>query len=80
MNNLTFEEKQRLAGVDMTCTGPAEQKLDPDWEYYTVKTGDNPSIIASKYPGITSEDIMKNNGITNPSSLQIGQKLKIKKK
>lgn len=80
VNNLTFEEKQRLAGVDMTCTGPAEQKLDPDWEYYTVKTGDNPSIIASKYPGITSEDIMKNNGITNPSSLQIGQKLKIKKK
>ncbi|MBN2776133.1 MAG: LysM peptidoglycan-binding domain-containing protein [Bacteroidales bacterium] len=80
VNNLTFEEKQRLAGVDMTCTGPAEQKLDPDWEYYTVKAGDNPSIIASKYPGITSEDIMKNNGITNPSSLQIGQKLKIKKK
>lgn len=79
VNNLTFEEKQRLAGVDMTCTGPAEQKLDPNWEYYTVKAGDNPSIIASKYPGISSDEIMKNNGITNPSSLQIGQKLKIKK-
>jgi len=80
VNNMSFEEKQRLAGIDTQCTGPSEQKLDPAWEYYTVKSGDNPSVIASKYPGISSDDIMKNNGITNPSSIQIGQKLKIKKK
>jgi LysM repeat protein len=80
VNNLTFEEKQRLAGIDTSCTGLKEEKLDPDWEYYTVKSGDNPSVIASKYPRVSSDDIMKNNGITNPSSLRIGQKLKIKKK
>lgn len=80
VNNLTLDEKQRLAGVDNTTTATKEEKLDPDWEYYTVKSGDNPYAIALKYPGISSDDIMKNNGISNPSSLRIGQKLKIKKK
>ena len=80
VNSLTYDEKQRLAGATNSGSKPAKQKLDPDWEYYTVKSGDNPSVIASKYPGISSDDIMKNNGISNPSSLKIGQKLKIKKK
>ena len=80
VNNLTLDEKQRLAGVDNTTTATKEEKLDPDWEYYTVKSGDNPYAISLKYPGISSDDIMKNNGITNPSSLRIGQKLKIKRK
>jgi len=80
VNTLSFDEKQRLAGVDNTITVGKEEKLDPDWEYYTVKSGDNPYAISLKYPGISSDDIMKNNGISNPSSLRIGQKLRIKKK
>jgi len=80
VNSLTYDEKQRLAGAPTSNSKPVEQKLDPNWEYYTVRSGDNPSVIASKYSGISSDDIMKNNGISNPSALKIGQKLKIKKK
>ncbi|MDD4149603.1 MAG: LysM peptidoglycan-binding domain-containing protein [Bacteroidales bacterium] len=80
VNNLTLDEKQRLAGVDNSPTVTKEEILDSDWEYYTVKSGDSPYAISLKYPGISSDDIMKNNGITNPSSLRIGQKLKIKRK
>jgi len=53
---------------------------DPKYEYYTVQSGDNPWSIANKYPGVTVEDIMKLNNISNPSSLKVGQKLKIRKK
>ncbi|MDD2635153.1 MAG: NlpC/P60 family protein [Bacteroidales bacterium] len=59
VNNLTFDEKQRLAGVDTSITTSKEEKLDSDWEYYTVKAGDNPYAIALKYPEISSDDIMK---------------------
>ncbi len=44
---------------------------------YTVQKGDSPYTIAKKYPGVSAENIMEWNGISNPSQLQIGQKLKI---
>jgi membrane-bound lytic murein transglycosylase D len=80
VNNLTFDEKQKMIGINPTTNAPKEAPLDPKYEYYTVKSGDSPYSISCKYPGITSDDILKLNGITNPSSLRIGQKLKIKKK
>lgn len=79
VNNMSFDERQRSVGVGTSSSKPKEVVLDPNYEYYTVKSGDNPSAIAAKYSGISSDDIMKLNGITNPSSLRIGQKLKIKK-
>ncbi len=51
-----------------------------DYIYYTVKSGDNFYVISKKYTGVTGDDIMKLNGITDARSLKIGQKLKIKKK
>ncbi|MCF0207674.1 MAG: LysM peptidoglycan-binding domain-containing protein [Bacteroidales bacterium] len=56
-----------------------DTKTDSKYEYYTVKSGDTPSKIAAKYDGVTAEDIIKLNGI-DPAKLQIGQKLKIRKK
>lgn len=79
VNNMSFEDKQKMINVGKT-TKTQTEKLDPNYEYYTVKAGDTPHSISKKYPGITADEIMKINGITNASSLQIGQQLKILKK
>ena len=50
-----------------------------DFEYYTVRNGDNIWNIAQKYSGISSDDIMELNNISN-DRLVVGQKLKIPKK
>jgi hypothetical protein len=44
---------------------------------YVVRKGDTISKIASKYKGVTYQDIAKANGITNPNNIYVGQKLKI---
>ena len=49
-------------------------------ETYTVKSGDNPYNIAKRYNWATADEILKWNNISDPSKLQIGQKLKIYKK
>lgn len=80
VNTMTFDEKQRMVGVNPSTNKPKEESLDSTYEYYTVKSGDSPYGISLKYDGVSSDDILKLNGITNASSLRIGQKLKIRKK
>jgi LysM repeat protein len=53
-------------------TGPA-----PDT--YTVAKGDNPYNIAKKF-GVSYQELLALNGITDPTKLQIGQELKVPKK
>ena len=79
VNDMPFDKKQEMAGVDTSQT-QKEEILDEDYEYYTVQAGDNPYNISKKYEDVTVDDILKWNNITNPSSLKVGQKLKIKKK
>ncbi len=66
-----------------TSTPPAEATSVPaqptatparTQQTYTVKSGDIPETIAAKY-GITAEQLMAANGITDPTSLQVGQVL-----
>lgn len=45
--------------------------------YYTVKSGDTLSAIASKY-GTTYQKIAQLNGISNPNKIYKGQKLRVK--
>ncbi len=87
VNDMSYDDKQKMAGAASTPARTAaktpaktETGTDNSYEYYTVQAGDNPYNISKKFPGTTAESIMSLNGITNPSSLQIGQKLKIKKK
>lgn len=42
---------------------------------YTVKNGESPFTIAKKYTGVSPEDILKWNNITDAGRIQIGQKL-----
>ncbi len=49
-------------------------------EVYVVKAGDSAYKIAQKYSWATPEDLLNWNNISDPSKLQVGQKLKIYKK
>jgi len=82
INNMTFAQKQASIGKSSKST-PAPKpnvNLDSDYIYYTVRKGDTIWEIAQKYAGISSDEIMKLNNLTNDRGLYIGQKLKIKRK
>ena len=46
-------------------------------EYYTVKSGDNLTMIANKY-GTTVNQLVAWNNISNPNLIYVGQKLRVK--
>ena len=48
-----------------------------EFVYYKVRKGDNFWSIAKKFPGVSNDDIMKLNNITQANSLRVGQVLKI---
>ncbi|MCF8296542.1 MAG: LysM peptidoglycan-binding domain-containing protein [Saprospiraceae bacterium] len=86
VNGLSYARKQARIGKTAESE-PKKETTDNnsnssgnDWIYYTVKSGDSPYGIAQKYEGVSEDDIMKLNDISNPRSLKIGQKLKIKRK
>ena len=48
----------------------------PSGETYTVKSGDTPSAIAERL-GVSVEELMRLNSITDPTKLEVGQVLRI---
>ncbi len=78
LNTKTFEQKQEVASQRKV----KKERLDPNYMYYTIKRGDNLYSIASKFDGISHEDIMKINSFSSEdvSKLQIGQVIKIKRR
>lgn len=81
VNSMTFTQKQALVGKS---AGPVQSatpvSLDPNYEYYTVRSGDTIWEIAKRYSGISPNDILRLNNLSDNSKLSIGQKLKIKTK
>lgn len=77
-NSMTFDQKQSKSSNRTTV----QQNLDPNFIYYTIKSGDNLYTIAQKFNGVTHDDIKSINNFTNSdvSRLQIGQVIKIKRK
>ncbi|MBN2745770.1 MAG: LysM peptidoglycan-binding domain-containing protein, partial [Bacteroidales bacterium] len=55
------------------------QELTDDYFWHTVQQGESPYMIAKKYPGVSADDILKWNNISDARKIQAGQKLKIKK-
>ncbi len=81
VTSMSFAEKQEMIGKSATpATQPEPVKLDPNYEYYTVKKGDTLWDIAQKYAGISSNEIMQLNNLKDDRGLYIGQQLKIKRK
>ena len=82
---MSFEQKQKRVGKNVSTSSAAshapkkEEPLGKDFFWYTVKSGESPYTIAKKYPGVSSDDILRWNNITNARNIKVGQKLKIKK-
>jgi len=87
INLLSFSAKQALNGTPpkaeaaISKSAPVKgNESKGEFVYYTVKKGDNLWTIAKKYPGISNNDIMQLNNITDTRNLKVGQKLKIRPK
>lgn len=74
-NKADYAEK-----ISNTASAPEAATVDGEFVYYTVKKGENLWGIAKKYPGVSNQDIMKWNGLSNSDvkGIKPGQKLKIK--
>ena len=75
----TSSNTQKQTTDNSIATTQNSATVTVDFVYYTVRNGDNIWNIAQKYSGISSDDIMELNNISN-DRLVVGQKLKIPKK
>ena len=81
LDDMSFNEKQRFAGreVSETADAPAgTAEKSRDYLYYTVREGDTLWEIAKKFPGVSDTDIARLNNITNSSQIKPGQTIRIK--
>ncbi len=67
-SKIVVGQRLRLSGSAAKATSSTK---------YTVRSGDSLSKIASRY-GVRTSDLQRWNGISNASSIQVGQVLKIK--
>jgi membrane-bound lytic murein transglycosylase D len=77
VEGMGFAQKQAMVGGTAPAPAPKAvvQPSNGAFTWHTVKSGENLWLIAKQYPGVTSEAIMKANGVT--PKLQPGMKLKI---
>jgi membrane-bound lytic murein transglycosylase D len=86
INTMSFAEKQQLEGKSTVAGPPPSSSLavttasDYDFELYTVRYGDTVWDIAKMFDGVSATDIMRLNNISDASRIQVGQKLRIRKK
>ncbi len=89
VNSMTFAEKQAMRGKPATSSAmvaSSQQKTaaplpdDSEYEFYTVKNGDTVWEIAKKFSGVTASDIVRLNNLSDASRIQVGQKLRIRRK
>ena len=80
LDKLSFAQKQARIGKVTSVKESKTEKIGfSDYFFYTVKHSDSPYKIAKKYPGVSAENIMKWNNISDPGNIRPGDKLKIKK-
>ncbi len=78
-NKAKYEASEPKTETVGSAIAAVATEASGDFDYYTVKRGDTPSEIARQF-GMNPEDIMSLNGISSDKGLQIGQKLKVRKK
>lgn len=85
VNTMSFAQKQKSIGATVTKnpeqenTTTTETTYTGKYSYYTVRQGDNPWLIAKKYPGVSAQNIIDINNISDTKGIKPGQKLKIPK-
>jgi membrane-bound lytic murein transglycosylase D len=85
VNGMTFAEKQAMIGKSVPSNTTAAQMLAPvetDGEYitHTVRYGDTIWDIVKLYDNVSTTEVLTLNNISDPQKIQVGQKLRIKKK
>lgn len=70
----------KYAGKASNAETVTEPLIEGEYTIYTIRQGENLWTIAKKFPGVSNEDIMRWNGISQKGvkNLKPGQKLKIK--
>jgi membrane-bound lytic murein transglycosylase D len=85
VNSMTFEEKQSMVGKIIPSNSVrilARTSEEPEGEFvtYTVRNGDTIWDIVKLYENVTTSQVLSLNNLANADKLQVGQRLKIKKK
>lgn len=74
------KKSAKQTAAEQTTTKPATEKQNGEgYILYEVKSGDSLYKIASLYPGVSSEDLMKWNNLAYDTKIKPGQTIKIKK-
>jgi membrane-bound lytic murein transglycosylase D len=88
VNSMSFADKQQMEGKSVTSPSgltapsvmPVTAMADQEYELYTVRNGDTVWDIAKMFDGVSATDILRLNNISDASKIQVGQKLRIRKK
>lgn len=83
INSMTFAEKQQMTGKSLPSipvSAPVLSGSDEDYVTYTVRYGDTIWDIIKRFDNVTTSDVLSLNNINDPGKIQVGQKLRIKKK
>ena len=85
VNSMSFAEKQAMIGKNIpantqTAGGITDPETEGEYITHTVRYGDTVWDIVKLYDSVTVTEILSLNNISDPQKIQVGQKLKIKKK
>lgn len=85
INSMSFADKQNMIGKSIPSNAQpvkTDQLFDNDGEFitYTVRYGDTIWDIVKMFDNVTTSQVLNLNNISDPQKIQVGQKLKIKKK
>jgi LysM repeat protein len=85
LNTMTFAEKQELNGTSVKINpviakASSVSESDSGYIMYTVQYGDTIWDIVKKFESVTTSEVLALNNISDPGKIQVGQRLKIKKK
>ncbi len=85
INSMTFAEKQATIGKSVTKVSSVQNNYvsdesDSEFVTYTVRYGDTIWDIVKMFDDVTTTDVLTLNKISDPGKIQVGQKLKIKRK
>jgi membrane-bound lytic murein transglycosylase D len=85
INLMSFAEKQTMMGKTIPSTtqilraGPSVETND-EYITHTVRYGDTIWDIVKLYDNVSTTEVLSLNNISDPQKIQVGQKLKIRKK
>ncbi len=82
IDTMSFAEKQKTLGKTVLPYPIASVQPEAEGEYitYTVRYGDTIWDIVKMFDNVSTSEVLSLNNISEPGKIQVGQKLKIKKK